>query len=231
MLVSWAVPKNLPQTAAVNHLAVHTEDHPLEYATFEGAIPKGEYGGGEVVIWDSGTYDAEKFRDGPEYTKGEVIVNLHGAKVSGRYVLIQTDGKNWLVHRMKDQPGEIAPMLATQGSVADLDSAAWAFEGKWDGYRLLVDADHGVLQLRSRSGRDVTGEFPQLRSLAADLADQRVLLDGEVVAPIDGVPSFAEMQNRGPDTHIEFWASTCWIWMGGRCCGQSIAIVESCWKQ
>ncbi len=60
VLVSWAVPKNLPDTTAGNHLAVHTEDHPLEYATFEGAIPKGEYGGGTVNIWDSGTYTAEK---------------------------------------------------------------------------------------------------------------------------------------------------------------------------
>ena len=63
-------PKNLPETTSVNHLAVHTEDHPLEYATFEGSIPKGEYGGGKVIVWDSGTYETEKFRDnapdGPE---------------------------------------------------------------------------------------------------------------------------------------------------------------------
>ena len=62
MLVSWAVPKNLPETTSVNHLAVHTEDHPLEYGSFEGNIPKGEYGAGKVIIWDSGTYEAEKFR-------------------------------------------------------------------------------------------------------------------------------------------------------------------------
>ena len=63
VLVSWAVPKNLPDTPSVNHLAVHTEDHPLEYGTFEGKIPKGEYGGGKMIVWDSGTYEAEKFRD------------------------------------------------------------------------------------------------------------------------------------------------------------------------
>jgi DNA ligase D-like protein (predicted polymerase)/DNA ligase D-like protein (predicted ligase)/DNA ligase D-like protein (predicted 3'-phosphoesterase) len=201
VLVSWAVPKNLPQTPAVNHLAVHTEDHPLEYATFEGEIPKGEYGGGQVVIWDTGSYGTEKFRDSGEH--GEVIVNLQGAKVSGRYALIQTDGKNWLVHRMKDQG--LQPMLATTGQVQGLSADEWAFEGKWDGYRLLVQADHGRLGLRARSGRDVTAEFPQLRSLAAELADHSVLLDGEVVALVDEVPSFAAMQNRGPDTHIEFW--------------------------
>ena len=61
----WAVPKNLPDTPSVNHLAVHTEDHPLEYLTFEGTIPKGEYGGGKVIVWDTGTYETEKFNDNP----------------------------------------------------------------------------------------------------------------------------------------------------------------------
>src|SRR6204780_3298691 len=129
VLVSWAVPKNLPKTTAVNHLAVHTEDHPLEYGSFEGTIPKGEYGAGKVIIWDSGTYDTEKFRD------DEVIVTLHGQRISGRYALIQTNGDQWLAHRMKDQNvfqfDELAPMLATEGSVAALKASQWAFEGKW----------------------------------------------------------------------------------------------------
>jgi bifunctional non-homologous end joining protein LigD len=224
VLVSWAIPKNLPETTSVNHLAVHTEDHPLEYATFAGSIPKGEYGGGEVFIYDSGTYEAEKFNDnppdGPE-KGGEVIVTLNGSKVSGRYALIQTGGKNWLAHRMKEQPtltptespvaslaqADLAPMLATHGSVAKLKAGQWAFEGKWDGYRLLVDADHGALELRSRSGRDVTHEYPQLQALAADLADHHVILDGEAVALDEaGVPNFGLMQNRARSTRVEFWA-------------------------
>jgi bifunctional non-homologous end joining protein LigD len=205
VLVSWAVPKNLPETTSVNHLAVHTEDHPLEYGSFEGNIPKGEYGAGKVVIWDSGTYETEKFRD------DEVIVNLHGSRISGRYALIQTKGDQWLAHRMKDQQvfefDGLAPMLATHGSVAGLKKFQWAFEGKWDGYRLLVDADHGDMRLRSRSGRDLTREYPQLASLAADLADHHVVLDGEVVALNEaGVPSFNELQNRVRATRIEFWA-------------------------
>lgn len=214
VLVSWAVPKNLPETTSVNHLAVHTEDHPLEYATFEGSIPKGEYGGGEVIVWDSGTYETEKFRDnppgGPE-KGGEVIVTLHGSKIEGRYALIQTGGKNWLAHRMKEQPrataADLKPMLATHGSIEKLTPAVWAFEGKWDGYRLVVDANHGQLQLFSRSGRDVTAEFPQLESLAADLAEHHLILDGEIVAlDADGVPSFGAMQNRASGSNIEFWA-------------------------
>lgn len=205
VLVSWAVPKNLPDDPSVNHLAVRTEDHPLEYATFQGTIPKGEYGAGEVSVWDTGSYDTEKFND------DEVIVILHGRRISGRYALIHTGGKNWLAHRTKDQPApaptDLRPMLATGGSVAELPADRWAFEGKWDGYRLLFDADHAVMRLRSRSGRDVTGEYPQLQAVATDLADHHVLLDGEVVALDEaGVPSFANLQNRGPDTRIEYWA-------------------------
>ncbi|OBH61740.1 ATP-dependent DNA ligase [Mycobacterium intracellulare] len=209
VLVSWAVPKNLPETTSVNHLAVHTEDHPLEYGGFEGVIPKGEYGAGKVIIWDSGTYDAEKFNDSAE--KGEVIVNLHGSKISGRYALIQTNGDQWLAHRMKDQKvfefDTIAPMLATHGSVTALKAGQWAFEGKWDGYRLLVEADHGAFRVRSRRGREVTQEYRELRWLADDLADHHVVLDGEaVVLDSSGVPNFHEMQNRGRGSRVEFWA-------------------------
>lgn len=214
VLVSWAIPKNLPDTPSVNHLAVHTEDHPMEYLTFAGEIPKGEYGGGEVYLWDTGTYETEKFRDNPPdgpARGGEVIVTLHGAKIEGRYALIQTDGKNWLAHRMKDQQrptvADLAPMLTTEGSVERLTKSQWAFEGKWDGYRIIVEADHGRLAVRSRNGRDVTAEYPLLNSLAADLADHHVILDGEAVALDDsGVPSFREMQNRARSTRVEFWA-------------------------
>jgi len=214
VLVSWAVPKNLPDTPSVNHLAVHTEDHPFEYGSFEGEIPKGEYGGGKVILWDTGTYETEKFRDhspdGPA-KGGEVIITLHGKKIDGRYALIQTDGKNWLAHRMKEQANpqasDLAPMLATEGSIDRLKATQWAFEGKWDGYRVLVDTNHGRLNVRSRRGRDVTDEYPQFEALAADLADHHVILDGEAVALDDnGVPSFSEMQNRARSTRVEYWA-------------------------
>jgi bifunctional non-homologous end joining protein LigD len=209
VLVSWAIPKNLPDTTSVNHLAVHTEDHPLEYGGFQGIIPKGEYGAGKVIIWDAGTYEAEKFNDSDD--KGEVIVNLYGSRISGRYALIQTNGNQWLAHRMKDQKvfefDKLAPMFATHGSVAALKASQWAFEGKWDGYRLVVEVDHGTLRLRSRSGRDVTGEYSQFAALADDLADHHVVLDGEaVVLGKSGVPSFHAMQNRGRGSRVEFWA-------------------------
>ncbi|MCX7523113.1 ATP-dependent DNA ligase [Microbacterium sp. STN6] len=111
VLVSWALPKGVPTEPKKNHLAVQTEDHPLEYGSFEGTIPKGEYGAGEVTIWDSGEYELEKWRDGKE-----VIVTLHGRGDGGlggprKVALIHTGGggrdgeKNWLIHLMKDSPG------------------------------------------------------------------------------------------------------------------------------
>ena len=215
VLVSWAVPKNLPETTSVNHLAVHTEDHPLEYATFEGSIPKGEYGGGKVIVWDSGTYDTEKFRDnspdGPE-KGGEVIVTLHGAKVSGRYALIQTGGKNWLAHRMKEQnqptSTDLAPMLATHGSVERMTKVVWAFEGKWDGYRLLVDADHGALELRSRRGRDVTAEYPptRLAGRRSRRTPRRARRGGRGTGRLGGAELRCAAESSALGANIEFWA-------------------------
>ena len=98
VLVSWALPKGLPMDPETNHLAVHVEDHPLEYGKFEGTIPKGEYGAGQVIIWDHGTYDTEKWRT------NEVMVVLHGTRASGRYVLFPIDEKNWMIHRMDPAP-------------------------------------------------------------------------------------------------------------------------------
>ena len=110
VLVSWALPRGVPTDPKKNHLAVQTEDHPLEYGTFEGTIPEGEYGGGVVTIWDAGTYELEKWREGEE-----VIATLHGEKHgSHKYALIRTRGRdgrdedNWLIHLMRSEhdPGE-----------------------------------------------------------------------------------------------------------------------------
>ncbi|MGV9826049.1 ATP-dependent DNA ligase [Gordonia sp. NPDC003429] len=184
VLVSWAVPKNLPIDPDQNRLAVQTEDHPLAYADFAGDIPAGEYGGGHVDIWDRGTYETEKWRD------NEIIVRLHGQRVQGRYALIKTGDKNWLAHLMSDEPRPILPdslrhprpMLATDEPVDGLDGRDWAFEGKWDGYRILVRWIGGEFALTSRSGIDMTADFPELRSITDDLGLIDVVLDGEVVA-------------------------------------------------
>jgi bifunctional non-homologous end joining protein LigD len=105
VLVSWALPKGVPTDYRHNHLAVQTEDHPLEYGSFEGDIPEGEYGGGHVDIWDEGDFELEKWREGEE-----IIATLHGTKQgTHKYALIHTGGEgkddqNWIIHLMKDQP-------------------------------------------------------------------------------------------------------------------------------
>src|SRR5579871_3037435 len=131
VLVSWALPKGLPMDPKVNHLAVHVEDHPFEYKDFEGVIPKGEYGAGQVRIWDKGTYEVEKWRD------REVMVVLHGERTEGRYVLFPTgppDGKDWMIHLMDEAQPDFVPfpklvelMLATAGTLPKRDDG-WAYE-------------------------------------------------------------------------------------------------------
>jgi DNA ligase D-like protein (predicted polymerase)/DNA ligase D-like protein (predicted 3'-phosphoesterase) len=100
VLVCWAVPKGLPESPGSPRLAVHTEDHPLEYLDFHGEIPHGEYGGGRMTVWDSGTYETEKWSD------DEVAVTLRGQRVDGRFVFFRParndDPKDWLVTRRVD---------------------------------------------------------------------------------------------------------------------------------
>lgn len=127
VLKSWAVPKGVPDDPGVNHLAVQTEDHPLEYGGFEGTIPAGEYGAGSVMIWDAGTYATEKWRD------DEVIVDVQGRPGGPlgavRLALIRTDGEGekstWLMHRMKDQrpAAEVEPAAASSAAVPGAPAA------------------------------------------------------------------------------------------------------------
>ncbi|MBF4460483.1 ATP-dependent DNA ligase [Pseudoclavibacter sp. VKM Ac-2867] len=224
VLVSWAVPKGIPPETRRNHLAVQTEDHPLEYATFEGTIPRGEYGAGEVHLWDSGTYDLEKWRDGEE-----VIVTLHGAAAGGlgqptRVALIRTRGSNdekdtWLLHRMEREspstktpktkrhgPGKeggagssIAPMLATPREKGTFeDEEEWAFEMKWDGIRIVATVQPDGIRLHTRNGNDVTTVYPEVvDALRASTVGRSVVVDGEVVA-LDrrARPDFGRLQAR-----------------------------------
>ncbi|KQR25003.1 ATP-dependent DNA ligase [Microbacterium sp. Leaf151] len=119
VLVSWAVPRGIPPTTAKNSLAVMTEDHPMKYLDFAGEIPRGEYGAGVMTVWDTGTYELEKWRD------DEVIATLTGRDDGPlgrvRLALIRTEGRGeksqWLLHRMKTDAagrpqGDGAPVVA-----------------------------------------------------------------------------------------------------------------------
>src|SRR5918995_735207 len=196
-LASWAVPRGIPPGPERNHLAVRTEDHPLEYLEFHGEIPAGQYGAGTMRIWDRGTYDVHKFRD------DEVMVTFHGERVRGRYVLFRTKGDDWMIHRRdppedrerEPMPDQLEPMLARTGPLPR-DDRDWAFEIKWDGVRAIAFVQGGRLRLQARSGRDVTPRYPELRPIAEALAGREVILDGEVVAFDGARPSFQKLQSR-----------------------------------
>jgi bifunctional non-homologous end joining protein LigD len=211
VLVSWALPRGVPEDPRRNHLAVHVEDHPLDYGDFEGEIPRGNYGAGKVSIWDRGTYETHKWRlDG---SKPEVMVTLHGTRVSGRYVLFQTRENDWMIHRMdppadpdrEDMPDSITPMLAKAAEAVPNPDRGWGYEFKWDGARALVFNDTGTLRVVSRTREDLTKRYPELRGLTEALGSHRVILDGEIVALGEGgIPRFEELQQRiGLNTDAE----------------------------
>ncbi|MDQ0754548.1 ATP-dependent DNA ligase [Arthrobacter sp. B3I4] len=239
VLVSWALPKGVPTSKAKNHLAVQTEDHPMDYADFEGTIPKGQYGAGTMTIWDRGHYECEKWIAGKE-----VIATLTGQEKGGlggirRFALIHTGQANdqWLIHLMDSpnarpsskeapadanskedsaeenpaagsaatgppsgapapDPAELAPMLASSGTRADLTDSDWQFELKWDGVRALVLADEQRIRLISRNGNDMSASYPELTDRSC-WPPQDFAADGEIIAVgPSGRPDFGLLQGR-----------------------------------
>ena len=211
-LRSWALPKGLPLVPELPHLAMQTEDHPLEYLTFHGDIPEGEYGGGPMRIWDTGTYETVEWED------GKVTFRLTGHRHRGEWHLFRVGrgekGKReWLVTRAKsdlielpDPPPVIAPCLATGGGTP-FDDDDWLFEVKWDGVRAIAtvqrpgagtkDNNDGITRLVSRNGNDISPAYPELSNLWERVLAFNAVLDGEVVAlGPDGRPSFGLLQQR-----------------------------------
>ncbi|TML63620.1 MAG: DNA ligase D [Actinobacteria bacterium] len=211
-LASWAVPKGVPLEPGQQHLAVHVEDHPLEYASFEGEIPKGNYGAGTVEIWDSGTYElVDEKRD------GGLTVRLHGNRLDGTWALVPAnldgDPKNWLIIRKREdgtstpaKRAEYRPMLATLASELPT-SEGWLFEVKWDGFRAIGRVSGGEATLTSRNGNDLTGRFANVaRELPKALRTPDAVVDGEVCALDEqGRSSFSAMQQGQPGTPIVYY--------------------------
>jgi bifunctional non-homologous end joining protein LigD len=198
-LASWAVPKGIPLARGERHLAVHVEDHPLDYASFEGTIPAGEYGAGTVEIWDRGTYELLE-----EKRNGGLTVRLHGERLDGVWTLVPArldgDVRNWLLLRKDDdgvspRGGDYRPMLATSvDSVPKGDE--WVFEVKWDGFRALAVVRGAAATLVSRNGNDLTSRFPSVaRAVGQAARTPTGGLDGEVCALDEqGRPSFSVLQ-------------------------------------
>lgn len=252
VLVSWAVPKGPSLNPADKRLAMQTEDHPLDYAGFEGVIPDGHYGAGPVSVWDNGTYEMEGGLSATQQLeRGELKFILHGHKLRGSFVLVKLKqpnqkGKPWLLikHRdaaadpkwnidehdgsvltgrvlteieaglpgdeVGDEPGPAAlegahrakmparlePMLATLVD-KPFSNPDWLFEIKWDGIRALAWIKDGALELRSRTGRAITAQFPELQDLPKRVRAPEAILDGEIVT-LDGrgLSSFERLQSR-----------------------------------
>ena len=196
-LPSWAVPRGLPAQPGDKRLAVRTEDHPLEYGSFEGSIPEGHYGAGEVRIFDDGWYEPV------EWTDSKVSFRLHGRRYPGlefHFVKTRTD---WLAFLASNQqasliasPPAFQPMLAEGGWKA-FDDPAWWFEPKFDGIRSMTTMGTDATRLVTRNGRDVSDKYPELRMIH-ELVDQvNAVLDAEIVAfDEDGKNSFEVLQQR-----------------------------------
>lgn len=245
VLKSWAVPKGPTLDPEVRRLAVAVEDHPLDYLTFEGLIPEGNYGAGEVIVWDLGDY--EPVGDTPpikQWEQGHLKFRLHGRKLRGEFALTHMAARaasaetkperaanNWLLIKKHDDaerfgdeaaqhPGSVLhpggrrhpaggggpqlvtpptpvlrPMLATLAERPFRDDK-WVFEIKWDGIRALVQCHNGHARLVSRTGRDLTAQYPELAGIAPAIHGEAVL-DGEIVAlDAHGVSSFHRLQQR-----------------------------------
>ena len=205
VLLSFAVPQGPPLVAGKRRLAVHTEDHPIEYLTFHGVIPDG-YGAGSMTIWDQGTYDLLLEKPGTGEKGGEYKIQFHGTRLVGEYVIVQTtahEGRDWLMimHGMppKDDPldRKIEPMLAITAD-APFDSPQFTYEAKWDGVRTLAFVDGGEVRLQTRNLLDCTKQYPEAHAAAEALTGgYQAILDGEIVAFDEkGVPSFQRLQPR-----------------------------------
>ena len=242
-LASWAVPKGPPETIGEKRLAIHVEDHPLDYAKFEGDIPAGNYGAGHVDIWDHGTFEVEGSESAAaQIERGDLKFQLTGERLNGRFVLVRmkpsatrnTKGNEWLFIRKTDlgisprapepeksqadhaasrskpasNPGTLdgarkAPM-PTELSVAlaqlsdkPFSKPDWLFEIKWDGERSLAFIQDGDVELRARSGRNITAEYPELKQVVKQFNARKAILDGEVVVLDEkGRSDFMRIQPR-----------------------------------
>jgi bifunctional non-homologous end joining protein LigD len=179
VLKSWAVPRGMPPHPSVKRLAVQTEDHPMKYLTFDGEIPKGQYGAGEMWIYALGKYQITKDK------KDGFYFRLSSKEINGEYRIYKIKNKEWLLERV-DTPqvnylqDVIEPMLSAS---ADKPPAGdkYLHEIKWDGIRAIIAVEDGQVRIRTRNHNDVTKQFPELT--VADKAFRATcgLFDAEIV--------------------------------------------------
>jgi bifunctional non-homologous end joining protein LigD len=195
VLKSWAVPKGLPPRPGIMRLAVNVEDHPLEYADFEGAIPKGEYGGGMMWKFAQGRYEISRQK------KDGFYFRLQSRQLTAEYRIHHTKDNQWLLERV-DSPqidwlrDNIEPMLA-ESAPQPPDSPDYVYEVKWDGIRALISLDEGEIRIRGRNGTELTKKFPELLVPEQAFRATDGLFDGEIVClEPDGRPNFRNVIQR-----------------------------------
>jgi bifunctional non-homologous end joining protein LigD len=204
VLRSWAVPRGLPPHPGVKRLAVQTEDHPMQYLTFDGAIPKGQYGAGEMWIYALGKYQVTKDK------KDGFYFRLSSKEVTGEYRIHKMKAKEWLLERV-DEPQvnylrqEIEPMLSESVDIPPKGDQ-YIYEVKWDGIRALISLEDGQVKIRTRRQHDITAQFPELIIPEKAFRANTALFDAEIVClDKSGRPSFqtviSRMQARG-ETNI-----------------------------
>ncbi|MFM9840853.1 MAG: non-homologous end-joining DNA ligase [Cyclobacteriaceae bacterium] len=195
VLKSWAVPKGLPPHPGVKRLAVQTEDHPMQYLTFDGTIPKGQYGGGEMWIYALGKYQITKEK------KDGFYFRLTSKEVNAEYRMHNIKQKEWLLERV-DTPqvnylhDAIEPMLSDGiNKIPAKDN--YLYEVKWDGIRALISLEDGQVKIHSRNRNETTKQFPELQ--VADKAFRATcgLFDAEIVClDKSGKPEFKNVIKR-----------------------------------
>jgi bifunctional non-homologous end joining protein LigD len=195
LLKSWAVPKGLPPRPGIKRLAVSTEDHPLEYINFEGSIPKGQYGAGQMWIYARGKYEISKEK------KDGFYFRLQSGEISAEYRIHHTREKEWLLERV-DRPqvdwlrDPVEPMLA-QSADEPPDSEDYLYELKWDGLRAMISLDEGEVRIRSRNQQDLTAKFPELLIPEQGFRTVSALFDAEIVClDKEGKPVFQNAIHR-----------------------------------
>lgn len=190
VLISFALPKGFSYDSHDKRLAVHVEDHPLEYFNFEGRIPKGEYGAGTVEVFDKGRYEADgKISKGIE--RGEFKVTLYGEKLKGRWAFVHFKEDNFLAicenGEIKKEQKKKLPFYDAPVQLASLTKRVpsgknYIFEIKYDGYRVLSYIEKGKVKLKSRNGKDFTKKFAVIaEDLEKSFKNKAIVLDGEVV--------------------------------------------------
>lgn len=216
ILLSFAVPKGISNNFKNKNLAIKVEDHPLNYAEFEGVISKGEYGAGSVLIFDKGTYmPLCDFEHGLK--EGKLKFKLNGEKFKGIFNLIKLEDENYIIFRDKTNKFEkeiennIEKILNTKKSknptknlsceLATLaccvpTSKKWIYEIKYDGYRALANIENGKVELKSRNGVSFNNKFPNIVEYLEKNVKENVVLDGEVVCfDNHGRTDFGLLQN------------------------------------